>query len=110
MPIRVLREPAFDNTLLLLKHFQNTPETGKSESSQNGRNGLVGDKQGCTSHQNAHHKPDPPAFLSQIILHLDNGGMADADAEKNGSAYDDSTKIHNSTIFTTKVDIYREKK
>lgn len=63
----LLREPAFDYALLLLVHFQNT-----------------------------HDQPDPPAFLAQIVFHLNDGRMADADTKEHGRAYE----------FASKVDIY----
>ena len=106
MTLRVLREPAPEHPLLLLMHFQDAPETGEGESTQDGRDGLVGDEQGDRRNHKTHGQPDPPALLSQVVLHLDDGRMTDADAEEHGGAYNNSTKMHNSTIIATKVGKY----
>lgn len=94
MPLRVLWEPATQNSFLLLMHFQNAPEAGESKSAQDGGDGLVGDKQGGDRNQKAHGQPNPPTLLPQIVFHLDDSRMADTDGEEYGCADDNSTEVH----------------
>ena len=94
MTLRVLREPAPEHPLLLLMHLKDAPETGEGESTQDCGDGLVGDEQGGRRNHKTHGQPDPPALLSQVILHLDDGRMADADAEKDGCTDKDTAIVH----------------
>ncbi len=94
MPLRILGEPAFKYTFLLLMHLQNAPEAGKGEAAQDGGDGLVRDEQRCHRNQKTYHKPTPPALLSQVVLHLDNCRVTNADAKEYGRTYYNSTKAH----------------
>ena len=84
MPLGVLRKPAPEDALLLLEHLSDAPETREGKAAQDGGHGLVGDEQGGDGDQDSDHQPNPPTLLSQMVLHLDDGRMAEADAEKDG--------------------------
>ena len=95
---RIFREPAFEHTLLLLEHLSYSPKTRECKTSYYGRQCLVLYQQGQGAAYKANHKPYPPAFLTPIILHLNDGRMAQTDAQKHRSAHNNSTPVHAAKI------------
>lgn len=91
---RILRKPASEDTFFLLEHLAYSPQTGECKTAYYSRKGLVLDQQGQNAAYQTYQKPDPPAFLTPIILHFDDGRMTHADAEKDCSAYNYTTEIH----------------
>lgn len=55
---------------------------------------MAGHEQRYRSDKESYRQPDPPAFFTQIILHLDNGRMADTDTKEYSRTYYDSTEMH----------------
>jgi hypothetical protein len=95
---RIFREPAAQDAFFLKEHFVNAPKARKSETAYYGRQGSVLDEKRHSTESQSCYKPDPPALLSKIVFHFYDSRMTDADAEKDGRAYDDSTEIHNNAL------------
>ena len=78
----------------MLEHLQDAPKTGKGKATEDCGNGLIWHEQGGPRYQESHNQPDPPATFAPVVLHLDNSRMADANADKNGSADYDTAEMH----------------
>ena len=94
VPFGILREPALENAFLLEKHLVDGPEAGKGESAQNGGDDRMPDEKGSAGAKEADDQPDPPALFAPMILHLDDGGVADSYAQEDGCPHDDTAEIH----------------
>ena len=79
-----------------------SPEAGKGETAQDGGDDLVGDEQGCRDEREPGEQPDPPPLFPQVILHLDDGRMADPDAEEDACADNYTTESHSQSILGDK--------
>ena len=55
---------------------------------------LVLDQKWKHAANQTYHKPNPPAFLTPIILHLNDGRMAQTNAKKHRCTHNNSTPIH----------------
>ena len=98
MALGILREPAFEHALFLEKHLVDAPEAGKGEPANDGGGNLVLDQQGGGYAPKAHYQPNPPGAFAPIIFHFDDSRMANANAQKNGCANDNSAQIHSTNI------------
>ena len=94
MTLRVFREPAAQDALFLHEHLADAPEAGEGESADDGGHGVILHKERQDGAQDACEQPEPPAPLAQVILHFDDGRVADADAEEDGGTDQDSIEIH----------------
>ncbi len=80
MSLGILRKPSLQDTFLLLEHLQDTPEAAERKSTDyDGQYLVLNNERNCAANQSG-RQPDPPAALAPVILHLDDQGMADADA------------------------------
>ena len=70
------------------------PQAAEGKAADDDGQDIVPDKQGKRAEYKADHQPDPPALLPPLILHLDDQGMADADAQEYGRSDKDATVIH----------------
>ena len=103
MAFWVFGKPAPENTFFLEEHLVDAPEAAEGETADNDGQDIVLDEQGKCAKDKAGHQPDPPALFPPLVLHLDDQGMTDADAQEHGRADEDATEIH--TDFFTVANI-----
>jgi hypothetical protein len=70
------------------------PEAAEGETADDDGQDIVLNEQREGAKRQARHEPDPPAPLPPLVLHLDDQGMTDADAQEYGRADKDATVIH----------------
>ena len=71
-----------------------SPKAGKCKTANYGGYSLILNQYGKHAAGQAYCEPNPPALLSEIIFHLDDGGMTQSDAEKHRRPNYDTTEIH----------------
>ena len=82
LPLRVAREPASGDPLLLFIQFQDGPETGESDHPDKSGDYDVADKERTCRRSRADQQKSPPATLPEIIFSLDDYRMKDSDNQK----------------------------
>lgn len=103
-PLRVLGEPAFAHTLLLLEDFLDGPEGGEGEDAKKGGYEDVFRAEGGDDTADAQQQEEPPAPRTPIVFGLHDDGVEQADDEEGADA-DEKTrqmigvqKIHNHAL------------
>ena len=93
LAVRILREPAFFHSFLLLKQFADAPQGGGSEHSDGGRDECVFDEQGCSDGGQSHNQKHNPGPRAPVVFRLDDDGMPEADCKECANGNDDACEI-----------------
>jgi hypothetical protein len=101
---RILREPAFEHTLLLLENFVDAPETGEGHGTGKGGANKRMDKQRSNRTNHSKNQEKPPDLSSPSVFEADYQRVKEADAGKNGCTYNNPIPVHNFAL------IFREAK
>ncbi len=91
---RILGEPAAKHPHLLGDHLMDAPETGESESGENGGKNHILREQGKDTEDNPRRTEDHPAFPTPVIFHLNRDWVADSYYEEDRHAHYYSIEIH----------------
>ena len=76
------------------------PEAGEGETADDGGKDLVLHEKGGRHAGEAHDEPHPPALLTPLVFHFDDGRMADSNAQEHGRTDDYTAEIHSIPFVT----------
>jgi hypothetical protein len=91
---RISREPAFFDPLCLFSQFQNRPEAGTSENTENGRQDCLTDETGQDKHGNPDQQKQRPYSLREVIFPFNDDGVENAYNQKRDNSDNQSLESH----------------
>ena len=96
---RVHGKPAFADAVVLLVQFQDAPEAGEGDDTEDDAQVLIGDEEGGHKGGNAGQQERWPALTTEVVFGLDDQGMEHADAEEGGKADEETVPVHSSQFI-----------
>lgn len=80
LALRIHREPSLEDTLTLLKDFEDAPQTATADDAEDGAGYLILHKKRTADEGDTCQQEGPPAVGAEVILRLDDDWMKNSDS------------------------------